>query len=36
MNQKYLILVEGIADECFLKDYIKHYYNNTNKNIEII
>ena len=35
MNQKYLILVEGIADECFLKDYIIHYYNNTNKNIEI-
>ena len=35
MNQKYLILVEGVADKKFLKDYIKYHYNNTNENIEI-
>ncbi|WP_297203846.1 DUF3226 domain-containing protein [uncultured Brachyspira sp.] len=35
MNQKYLILVEGIADKKFLEDYIKHNYNNFNENIKI-
>ena len=35
MNKKYFILVEGKADKKFLEDYIKHHYNNFNKNIII-
>ncbi|MBW5381947.1 DUF3226 domain-containing protein [Brachyspira pilosicoli] len=35
MSKKYLILVEGEADKKFLKDYIRHNYNNFNENIKI-